>query len=195
MCGKYLRPTLCPLKASLTLLQAFIHISTTKAPRLDRKSWKRSWRASGDWTISTMILQALESTPLVRLETSQRSRSSRALVISPTFGKKFGAVNDIQFQSLWCGSFVNLADVENLDEVLDTHVGLGHTRWASLGDPTIENAHPHASDSKNEFIVVHNGKFKMDSFFSCPQISPFYCPFSPNFRIFDQLCRVKNYSD
>ncbi len=43
----------------------------------------------------------------------------------------------------------------NLD-VLPGKIGIGHTRWATHGEPSRINSHPH-TDCKNNIAVVHNG--------------------------------------
>ncbi|MEI8207683.1 MAG: glutamine--fructose-6-phosphate transaminase (isomerizing) [Methylococcales bacterium] len=52
------------------------------------------------------------------------------------------------------GKVKGLEDLINLEPVSGT-VGIAHTRWATHGKPSTENAHPHMS--KDTIAVVHNG--------------------------------------
>ena len=42
------------------------------------------------------------------------------------------------------------------DKTTNGYVGIAHTRWATHGEPSVTNAHPHLSESGN-LALVHNG--------------------------------------
>jgi glucosamine--fructose-6-phosphate aminotransferase (isomerizing) len=66
--------------------------------------------------------------------------------------------------TLWEGKLLVKKDRGKVEEIeerlriseLPGNAGLGHTRWATHGEPSQRNAHPHL-DSKGEVAVVHNG--------------------------------------
>lgn len=101
----------------------------------------------GNKRVVPILLEGLK-----RLE--YRGYDSAGIVFVDTARDDSAANNLRKYRSM--GKLANLEDM--LEDIRETrsHVGIGHTRWATHGAPSEENAHPH-SDCTGKIVVVHNG--------------------------------------
>jgi len=67
--------------------------------------------------------------------------------------------------AVYCGGSIKVVKQQGRLDALETriescpfegHMGVGHTRWATHGEPSDINSHPHIG-SKNKIAIVHNG--------------------------------------